>query len=173
MLAGSQSSIEESESIKAAHEARKRFAGFDPEANLPAYLKDRRHELFNPLKNEAKTTYTERRCIEKMKAMGKWDYQRDGDGYGGPDPYTGEPRKLKKIDSLVESAYNSEKNLEWMQEYGEPFKVPPPSEQSDQDFNLYESENEEKNKDTDWLAPPKIKADESIRDLSRTPAGEN
>jgi hypothetical protein len=120
-------------------------------------LKDRRHELFNPLKNEAKTTYTEMRCIEKMKAMGKWDYQRDGDGYGGPDPFSGEERKLKKIDSLVESVYNSEKNLEWLRDYGEPFKVPAPSEQSDQDFNLYDSasDKENANKDDDWLAPPK------------------
>lgn len=89
--------------------------------------------------------------------MGKWDYARDGDGYGGTDPFTGEERKLKKIDSLVESVYNSEKNLEWLRDYGQPGKVPPPSEQSDQDFNLFDSSSEkEGTNDDDWLAPPKV-----------------
>ena len=47
--------------------------------------------------------------IEKMKRFGKWNYERDGTGYDKDDN-----GMLKKMDSLVESVYNSEKNLEWL-----------------------------------------------------------
>ena len=115
----------------------------DPEDKLPPYLKDRRAELYNPLK-ENRITYTEMRCIDKMKRMGKWDEERDG----GPT--------LKKVDSLVESVYNSEKNLEWLKIADCPVKAPPPSELSDSDFNLYDSvangSTSREIYDPDWLS---------------------
>jgi len=45
----------------------------NPDENLPKYLKDRRGDLYNPLK-ENKMTFTEMKIINKMKVMGKWDY---------------------------------------------------------------------------------------------------
>ena len=74
--------------------------------------------MYNPLK-ENRITFTDRMVIEKMKKFGKWDYARDGTGY--------EPNEhgvLRKMDSLVESVYNSEKNLEWMNECGKPHNDP-------------------------------------------------
>jgi hypothetical protein len=58
-------------------------------------------------------TFTEMKVIEKMKKMGKWDAKRDGPGVP-TDPSEPNPPPLRKIDSLVESVYNSEKNLEWL-----------------------------------------------------------
>jgi hypothetical protein len=73
-----------------------------------------------------------------MKRLGKWDHGRDGSGYE-PD----EHGLLKKVDSLVESAFNSEKCEEWLEECGVPHRPPPPSEQSDTDFYLFESTEED------------------------------
>ena len=57
-----------------------------------------------------------------MKKMGKYDPLRDG-------PYdTNQPGVIKKVDSLVLSVYNSERNLEWLEEGNSPIKGPPPSE---------------------------------------------
>ena len=71
-----------------------------------------------------------------MKKMGMWNEIRDGPGENQ------EPGKvLRKVDSLVESVYNSEKNLEWLKEADCPVKCPPPSELSDTDFNLYDDES--------------------------------
>jgi hypothetical protein len=52
--------------------------------------------MLNPLKSD-KITFTEMKIITKMKELGKW---KNGD-------------ELKRIDSLVESAYNTEQNLHW------------------------------------------------------------
>jgi hypothetical protein len=120
------------EMIAAAQKAREHYVPYVPDANLPAYLKDRRGELYNPMK-ENRLTFTEMRCISKMQKMGMWNYDRDGTGY--PE----EGKELKKVDSLVESAYNSEKNLEWLKIGGCPVKCPVPSEQSDLDVNLFDS----------------------------------
>ena len=108
----------------------------NPDENLPNYLKDRRGDLYNPLK-ENKMTFTEMKIINKMKVMGKWDYQKDGTGMGDD----GHP--LRKIDSLVESVFNSEKNLDWLKEGNCPIKCPAPSVMSTNDFNLFESQSEE------------------------------
>lgn len=79
---------------------------WDPDANLPYYLRDRTSELYNPMK-DAKITFTELRTIEKMKKLGKFDPLRDMN----PPTEEGGEWTLKKVDSLVESVYNSEKNL--------------------------------------------------------------
>jgi len=67
------------EMIAAAQKARENYVPYDPDANLPGYLKDRRGELYNPMK-ENRLTFTEMRCISKMQKMGMWNYERDGSG---------------------------------------------------------------------------------------------
>jgi len=47
---------------------------------------------------------------------------------------------------LVESAYNSEKNLDWLKEEKCPVKCPLPSEQSDNDYNLFDSDESDNDK---------------------------
>jgi hypothetical protein len=73
--------------------------------------------MWNPLR-ENRTTHIEEHVLSKVKKAGKWD-GRLGIVEGG---------KLVKVDSLVESAYNSEKNLEWLKEEKCPVKCPLPSE---------------------------------------------
>ena len=73
-----------------------------------------------------------------MKRFGKWNYEKDGTGYDKD-----ENGMLKKMDSLVESVYNSEKNLEWLQDCGKPDQDPHPSEESDRDYDLFGSDEED------------------------------
>lgn len=88
------------------------------------------------------------KVYEKMKKMGKYDPVRDG-------PYIeGQPGILKKVDSLVESVYNSEKNLQWLKEGGSPTRCPPPSELSDKDYNLFDSGSETDSKEGNQLGEP-------------------
>jgi hypothetical protein len=105
---------------------------------VPDYLRDRRHELYNPMK-ENKMTFTEMRVINKMKTMGLWNEELMG---SGQTPVEGQAPMLKKIDSLVESVFNSEKNLEWLPQSGCPVKAPPPSVMSESDINIYDSRAE-------------------------------
>ena len=112
-----------------------RFKRDDPDAKYPAYLQDRRKELYNPLRDN-RMTFTDRMVVGKMKRFGKWKeerdaYDRDGNGL------------LRKMDSLVESVYNSEKNLEWLAECGKADRDPHPSEESDRDFDLFGSSDED------------------------------
>ena len=58
---------------------------------------------------------------------------------------------LKKVDSLVESVYNSEKNLEWLKEMEaeglKGRKPPPASVVSESDFNIHDSRDKLKEDD--------------------------
>ncbi len=111
---------------------------WDPDSHLPAYLRDRRAELYNPMKDN-RITFTEKRVIEKMKLMGKFDPLRD---MNPPNAENAE-WTLKKVDSLVESVYNSQKNLDWLKEMeAEGFKgkkPPPASVVSESDYNIHDS----------------------------------
>lgn len=88
------------------------------------------------MKDPTRLTFTEIKCIEKMKRMGKWDEERDGLNHANP-------HMLRKVDSLVESVYNSEKNIDWMKELEaagiKGTKAPPASLKSQSDINIYDS----------------------------------
>lgn len=56
--------------------------------------------------------------------------------------------ELKRVDSLVESVYNSEKNLEW-ENYRPQIEAPLCTEASDADFNLFEKSSTEEDEDND------------------------
>jgi|LauGreDrversion4_2_1035121.scaffolds.fasta_scaffold60433_2 hypothetical protein len=91
------------------------------------------------------------RVIEKMKKMGKWNEELMGpsNNLRPNDPL---PPTMKKIDSLVESVFNSEKNLEWLPESGCPVKAPPPSIMSESDVNMFDSRPDLLDKDDDqWM----------------------
>ena len=88
------------------------------------------------------------RVIEKMKKMGKWNEELMGPS-GSLHPNDPLPPTMKKIDSLVESVFNSEKNLEWLPESGCPVKAPPPSIMSESDVNMFDSRADLLDKDDD------------------------
>ena len=86
-----------------------------------------------------------------MHKMGMWNEEKQGPiGLLHPnDPF---PPTLQKIDSLVESVFNSEKNLEWLPESGCPVKAPPPSIMSESDVNMFDSRADLLDKDDDnWM----------------------
>ena len=83
--------------------------------------------MLNPMK-QGEITFTELFCIDKMKQLGKWN-EKDG---------------LNRVDSLIESAYNSEKNSEWRKYRPESRDRLLPTEASEEEFDLFkESESEE------------------------------
>lgn len=80
-------------------------------------------------------TFTESNCIKNMKLAGKWKE---------------DPPHLTRIDSLVESAYNSEKNLQWIS-YAQSAHEPNPSEVSDDNVNIYDKSITEEEEDSSTL----------------------
>ena len=85
--------------------------------------------MTNKMKN-GEITFTELRCIDNMKALKKWK----------------EPEPIKRVDSLVESVYNSEKNLYWRNYKPESRDKLMNTEASEEEFDLYkksDTENEE------------------------------
>ena len=63
------------------------------------YLRSKMKGMINPLKGE-QMTFTEQKCIKKMKDMKIWNAGS-------------QKSNLERIDSMVESVYNSEKNAEY------------------------------------------------------------
>jgi len=116
---------------------------------------------------ENKITFTEMRVINKMKKMGLWNKELMENTEFTKD---GQAPTLKKIDSLVESVFNSEKNLEWLPLSGCPVKAPPPSVMSESDINIYDSRADLFEKDgDDWMftnennPSQELKKDESTK----------
>jgi hypothetical protein len=76
---------------------------------------------------------------------------------------------------LVESVFNSEKNLEWLPLGGCPVKAPPPSVMSESDVNIYDSRADLFEKDgDDWMftnennPSQELKKDESVKQTGDT-----
>ena len=80
-------------------------------------------------------TFTEIRAIDKMKAMRRWH----------------EKQPLKRLDSLVESIYNSEKNLEWRNYRPESRDKLYNSEASEEEFDLFRDTDSGEGDDDDEL----------------------
>jgi len=81
---------------------------------------------------------------------------------------------LKKVDSLVESVYNSEKNLEWLREVEAETikgrKAPPASVISDSDYNINDSRDRLREDESEWqlLGPSTAVNQGSIEQPSTT-----
>jgi hypothetical protein len=95
--------------------------------------------MFNPMKQE-NITFTEMMCIKKMKEMKKWPYKEE----------------IRRVDSLVESAYNSEKNAVWRAYQPESRDRLMHTEASEEEFNLFDKSSSEEDDHDIMLDEPDL-----------------
>ncbi|CDW72567.1 UNKNOWN [Stylonychia lemnae] len=93
-----------------------------------SYVEKRKTMMLNPMRT-GDITFTELRCIDKMKTMKRWE---DAENMG-----------LSRVDSLVESVYNSEKNAVWRNYKPESRDRLLPTEASDEEFDIFDKSDTE------------------------------
>eukprot|EP00347_Sterkiella_histriomuscorum_P011119 403373687 len=101
---------------------------------IQEFLDEKKKLMNNPLKT-GDITFTELRCIDKMKKMGRWK----------------EPENLKRVDSLVESVYNSEKNMHWRNYKPESRDKLMNTEASEEEFDLFRKSDTENEDEEDGI----------------------